>query len=515
MSYPVAFDGCFGVFHPGASTRGVVLCGPIGHEADYAHRAWRTLAQRLAERGLAVLRFDYDGTGDALNEDLSPHRVEAWRASVRHAVAWLKADAAVSEVALVGLRFGAVLTAGCAEEVGGVEALALLAPLASGRAYQRELIMMARLARATSEVDVSGGIDSGGVAYGAETLADLERLALLQTQTTPAKRVLILSRPGVPTPKAMIEAFAERGVEPEQGVFDGYPALMVNADFAEYPQAAFGRLIDWLAEGLTSAPPPPAPAAAELSPPGWRERAVAFREPHPLFGLLCEPVDKPPGRPVLVFVNTGRTTHVGSNRLWVTMARRFAELGFSSLRFDLGGVGESEDNPGQADFLDHIDAAFGDVSAAFDFLAARGDGPPVVVGFCWGAQLACNMALRDPRVAGALLINPRGAFWSEVNADAPYKPGPEAVEAAVGRIRSLGRRGVRTLLLYGLDDPALAETEAFFGVRAQALGELLGIETCFLPGVEHFLLQRAARVAVIEALAERLEGFKTLTPPPA
>ena len=58
----------FGWLHwpdDGTARAGVVVCPPSGYEAVCAHRTLRVVAERLAERGFAVLRFDYDGTGDS------------------------------------------------------------------------------------------------------------------------------------------------------------------------------------------------------------------------------------------------------------------------------------------------------------------------------------------------------------------------------------------------------------------------------------------------------------------
>src|SRR5438552_19020891 len=44
---------------------GVILCAPAGHEQVHTHRAFRHLAQRLADAGFSALRFDYLGAGDS------------------------------------------------------------------------------------------------------------------------------------------------------------------------------------------------------------------------------------------------------------------------------------------------------------------------------------------------------------------------------------------------------------------------------------------------------------------
>ena len=89
---PVTFAGCFGWLHlPEGAPRetGVVLCAPFGCEWLWAHRMYRRLASALEAQGFAVLRFDYEGTGDSRGSDEDPGRVAAskiGRASCRERV---------------------------------------------------------------------------------------------------------------------------------------------------------------------------------------------------------------------------------------------------------------------------------------------------------------------------------------------------------------------------------------------------------------------------------------------
>ena len=70
--HPVDFGGHFGwLYEPGSQSNenaksGIVICGPLGHEALWLHQTMRSLADRLADQGFAVLRFDYAGTGDSV-----------------------------------------------------------------------------------------------------------------------------------------------------------------------------------------------------------------------------------------------------------------------------------------------------------------------------------------------------------------------------------------------------------------------------------------------------------------
>jgi len=62
----------YGVIHEpnGAQFRNsaILICQPIGHEYLRSHRMVKVLAERLAEQGYYVMRFDYTGCGDSSGE---------------------------------------------------------------------------------------------------------------------------------------------------------------------------------------------------------------------------------------------------------------------------------------------------------------------------------------------------------------------------------------------------------------------------------------------------------------
>ena len=54
-----------------------------------------------------------------------------------------------------------------------------------------------------------------------------------------------------------------------------------------------------------------------------------------------EPGAGAPQAPAVLWLSAGFLHRVGPNRLYVTMARRLAALGFTSVRFDFSGIGDS------------------------------------------------------------------------------------------------------------------------------------------------------------------------------
>lgn len=136
------------------------------------------------------------------------------------------------------------------------------------------------------------------------------------------------------------------------------------------------------------------------------ERTQLIGPRQQLVGVVTEPVAPEPGaqRPMVVILNSGIIHRVGPNRLGVLLARALAGLGFSVLRFDLSGIGDSEP---RADAKAPLEAALADIREALDWAEERlGANRFVLVGLCSGADHAVIYSGGDPRVVGAVLMDP-------------------------------------------------------------------------------------------------------------
>ncbi len=109
-------------------------------------------------------------------------------------------------------------------------------------------------------------------------------------------------------------------------------------------------------------------------------------------------------RRALVLVNAGVVPKHGPFRLYAELARRVAGTGYTTLRFDLGGLGDSAADTSGAPL---VARTAGEIGAAVDHLAATGHHDRIVVGgLCSGAEDAYRYAERDPRITGVVLIDP-------------------------------------------------------------------------------------------------------------
>lgn len=126
------------------------------------------------------------------------------------------------------------------------------------------------------------------------------------------------------------------------------------------------------------------------------EEIITFGKARALVGILHKP-DGPaprPDLPAVLLLNAGLLHRVGPNRLYVKIARQLARSGFHVLRFDVWGIGDSQDHAPEAKgtFVD-------DTLEAFEVLNQRlGADRFMLMGICMGAQIALEVARRDPRV---------------------------------------------------------------------------------------------------------------------
>lgn len=120
------------------------------------------------------------------------------------------------------------------------------------------------------------------------------------------------------------------------------------------------------------------------------------------------------GAPIAILLNAGIVHRVGPFGLHVDIARQLAAAGFSALRMDLSGLGDSLPRSGDT----HGEKrSILDVQDAMAYLQRNLDCDRfVLLGLCSGAFNAHQTAVKDPRVIGAVFIDgivfrTMGYFW--------------------------------------------------------------------------------------------------------
>ncbi len=134
----------------------------------------------------------------------------------------------------------------------------------------------------------------------------------------------------------------------------------------------------------------------------YREEVVRFGPEDRLSGISTRPTTD--DRKIwCVLPNSGVVPRSGVARLHVNLARALAEIGFSTLRFDLSGLGDSE-RPG--DGSDPLAQALLDLEAAQQFVRdSMGSQAEVVGGLCSAAHDAFRFMGTSPTVRGVIAID--------------------------------------------------------------------------------------------------------------
>lgn len=113
----------------------LVLCPPLLHEQFLSYRLLAMMGRRLAEHGIATLRFDYYGSGDS-GGDERELSLAGMAADTRSAIAQLRRRSG-APLLLGGVRAGAWPALACANLA---ERVLLWQPLRSGADWLAELL---------------------------------------------------------------------------------------------------------------------------------------------------------------------------------------------------------------------------------------------------------------------------------------------------------------------------------------------------------------------------------------
>lgn len=129
----------FAAFHaPRAALRaGVLICPPILHEHALSYRLLALLGDALAAQGIAVLRFDYHGSGDSSGGENAFSLARAG-ADAERALAHLRQRTGAAPSIVLGVRAGALVAAELAKRAA-IAQLWLWQPIVDGNAYLEEL----------------------------------------------------------------------------------------------------------------------------------------------------------------------------------------------------------------------------------------------------------------------------------------------------------------------------------------------------------------------------------------
>ncbi|MBT2332543.1 hypothetical protein J7E49_01265 [Variovorax paradoxus] len=120
-------------------------------------------------------------------------------------------------------------------------------------------------------------------------------------------------------------------------------------------------------------------------------------------GMVTTPAHQAPATTACLMFNMGANHRVGPRRINVKLAHALAARGMSSLRLDLGGVGDSDTFDMAHDLQTR---SVHDLQAAMDLVESMlGIRQFVIVGMCSGVEHAMSAAAADARVVALSLFD--------------------------------------------------------------------------------------------------------------
>jgi len=359
--------------------------------------------------------------------------VDAWVQSVCSAADELKQRAGVSSLCFIGIRSGVAIASLAAQGRDDILGLIAVAPVIKGRGFVRELTALHAATNKRSDDKAPQGVfQSGGYVMSLPTRDALSAIDLTQLPAAPAPHVLILDRDDMPASSAWSDALQAAGANVAQQSLPGYVGMMADPHHAVAPQAMIDASLNWLAGTVR-------PLAAQGGPAAKAAHVVLPQEDHrarvpvsglagamvheqamvlpgvPAFGILTTHVsDTVRSGHAILLLNAGSTRRIGSSRMSVEQARKWAAQGHVVLRLDLAGVGDSEVRPGRPLNMSYPNEAMLDVRAAVEFLRhMQGVSHVHACGLCSGAYHALKAARDGMPLASITLINPLVYFNAE------------------------------------------------------------------------------------------------------
>jgi dienelactone hydrolase len=452
---------------------------------------------------------------------------------VRLASEELRVRSGAASIAVVGIRLGATLALKVAS-TAAIDRVVSWGGYARGSAFASSAMQFYKLHKRMEPKGFSGGPPSreeGEEAFGFllthATLSDLKALDVRTTEgelPRQLRRALLIGDGSGRAEQEMLETHL-RSLDvavDTQSIPNCLQFLVEIPHKSRLATPAIDAIVSWLSATHPKGEPTrlvethprvePTQASAEEEP-------VVFGRRRRLIGIYHHSTADggAPRLPPIVLASAGTVHRIGPHRFYVTLARRWAKMGFSVLRVDLSGIGDSPPGDDGVENVTYPRDGYDDLSEAMDYITARTDDRRfILAGLCSGGDFAFQMGMRDPRVIGSLIMNPRtfcvndlakvetGNFESVIAAASQALRGSENGEPVPQSLRRMVERGVDTFLVVSEEDPGVHYVDTHWGDAMKALRELPNFHREDIAGADHNFTSIWAQETVSDLVAAHL-----------
>jgi Serine aminopeptidase, S33 len=278
------------------------------------------------------------------------------------------------------------------------------------------------------------------------------------------------------------------------------------------------------------------------------EQTIIFGPENHLVGTVTLPDRSRSGHAttMALLTNAGVIPRIGPHRLNVRLARRFAEMGIATLRFDMSGLGDSRRSSSRRSTGEQCIA---DTRSAMDLAQSQfGRNAFFMVGFCSGGDVANVVAFEDERLRAVALwdsyvyLTPKSKWLGLLHrlkrqtpasivrksverlgkvVSTPKDDGTPVAPAPVPtifgrskmpdrddfgrRIRTLVDRGVEVFFLYSGGEPDSYNYEGQFRDMFSSYGFVDRVEYDYRERSDHTFIQPHSQQALVERIERWLE----------
>lgn len=411
-----------------------IVCPPIGHEYMSSHRSMRHLTDALAMKQGNTIRFDYTNTGDSSDhlsnsgeqKDGIGFSIEKALRNVVELVDIIKDIHPAVQINAVGFGIGASILLLASKSVS-FHSLVLWEPLIKGKRYARELKALSGILNKSKTKDSDSKIEAAGVCLTDMFKQELMSMDLLETADVRVSNLLYLHREELPANNKFSSHIKQLVFNTVISTFSGIDKMMTYPTETVVPELAISDICDFIARFGTSSESEPLMSASQLIKQLksssateilknviYNEEIIHFGENESLFGVVTH-CKKPINQgDLVVFLNCGAEHHVGPHRMYTQFSRQLSEEGYSSVRFDIEGIGDSVSIGRNEENEAYSPVVLSDIKEMLKRTKMEGYKRFLFVGICAGAyhSFIANSKISLEGIVGAVVVNPLVFEWN-------------------------------------------------------------------------------------------------------